>query len=237
MDDNPYDLSRRSAPPSPAKAASTKKGQKAPPITDASVESDEVDYGVLGPVPVPPVEPVALSAEMKRALVGYIQVPKVQWTKLRAGEHIKYMRTNGSLRVGGFVKGIRRDAEGKIVIQLINKTGEPESADGNTSWAVRFENIRAIWKHSGVGVIEAPAVAPEEAKKPDESRPVAAERAYDEKMSQLVADQQARLTDVTRAVDVLRNRVDDQVREIAKLRELIDQIVLVIQRDREARKR
>ena len=72
-------------------------------------------------------------------------VDKAQWDKLPIRTYIKYLRTDGTMRKGGYIKTIWRtkDLEGNdsIKIDLVNNLSN--SANG---WSIYANNIQKLWK-------------------------------------------------------------------------------------------
>jgi hypothetical protein len=80
-----------------------------------------------------------------KLLIGYDEVPQVEWESLTKGVHIRYLRKNGFFRKGGFIKdvwiGLSGENKGKNVIRLCNNMSYKA-----VIWTITFDQIDKIWK-------------------------------------------------------------------------------------------
>ena len=82
--------------------------------------------------------------EIKKLLVGYIEVSKNKWSDIPLGSHIRYIKTDGTFVRGGFVTNHWQNKEGKPFIHLANniKKGTPNYA----TWPMAHEAVARVFK-------------------------------------------------------------------------------------------
>lgn len=86
---------------------------------------------------------VFTSAEITELLENYTEIPKTDWANIPRGTHIRYMKTDGNFRRGGFVVSIGL-VDGKQTIQCANKFDA--GVAGYQKWPVVLETVANIWK-------------------------------------------------------------------------------------------
>ena len=82
--------------------------------------------------------------EIKERLVGYIKVPRSQYSNLRYNSHVRYYRSDGSFCGGGFVNLSHRPGkdEDKEYMQL--KSNMFNGKKG-MSWMLDYDNIKELY--------------------------------------------------------------------------------------------
>jgi hypothetical protein len=87
--------------------------------------------------------PKATKSEQE-LLEGFTPVPREKWTDLPYGAHIRYRRSDGEFRNGGYIKSIwiSRDSSvpGATRIELANAPG------GSRTWSITLDYIQDIWQ-------------------------------------------------------------------------------------------
>lgn len=81
----------------------------------------------------------------EKLLEGYEQVNPELWDKLMLNTHVRYLRTDGNMRAGGFVKSIVHtlDLDGKDTIKIELSASLAPNAK---SWSIFRNNIDKLWK-------------------------------------------------------------------------------------------
>ena len=75
-------------------------------------------------------------------LVDYNEVEKEEWINIPVNTHIRYLRTDGKFRRGGFVQNIyNKDSKYFIMIQ----NGFDENKKGYVKFPVAFNDISRLW--------------------------------------------------------------------------------------------
>ncbi len=82
--------------------------------------------------------PIITSSEKARLLQGYSKVAPDKWMKLPIGSHIRYMRKDGEMRKGGYIRLI---TDGAIFLSNMPDIG----VSNGTGWAVRPAMVSEIW--------------------------------------------------------------------------------------------
>jgi hypothetical protein len=91
------------------------------------------------------------SAEkVKQMLQGYELVDKSKWNTLLPNTQIRYLRTDGNLRGGGFVK-FHYQNNNKSIIKMTNANPSfQQSADDAKEWSINITtDVKKIWKKQG----------------------------------------------------------------------------------------
>ena len=87
---------------------------------------------------------ISKEPDMDKLLIGYEILSPEFWDKIQYGTHIRYLRTDGTMRNGGFVKSTVHtlDLDGKdtIKIELASNL-----SNGKT-WSIYKGNTEKIWK-------------------------------------------------------------------------------------------
>jgi hypothetical protein len=78
------------------------------------------------------------SQEQKDMLKSYQQVPNAQWTKIPIGTNIRYIRKDGEMRKGGYIRYI--DPEGKFMSISIDPLQQSKR------WKLPLDGVAEIWK-------------------------------------------------------------------------------------------
>jgi len=91
------------------------------------------------------------SLNMEKLLVGYELVNPELWDKLLLDTHIRYLRTDGNMRAGGYVKSVVHtlDLEGNDTIKI---ELSPSLAPTAKSWSIYKNNIDKLWKKSNSAI-------------------------------------------------------------------------------------
>jgi hypothetical protein len=86
-----------------------------------------------------------ISINQAELLLGYEVVEPENWDKIPYRSHIRYLRTNGEFKKGGYVMAITHtdDLDGKDTIKIDLKSGFIPSA---ITWSIYKGNISKIWK-------------------------------------------------------------------------------------------
>jgi hypothetical protein len=81
----------------------------------------------------------------KKLLANYTEVTPEDWHSIEPYEHIRYMRKDGQMRKGGYVKNQWLESNGRNAgnqcMQLINKLAKYNT----TAWTICFNDIEKIW--------------------------------------------------------------------------------------------
>lgn len=81
---------------------------------------------------------IITSTEKARLLEGYSKVAPDKWLKLPVGSHIRYLRKDGEMRKGGYIRLI---TDGTIFLSNMPDIG----VSNGTGWAVRPATVSEIW--------------------------------------------------------------------------------------------
>jgi len=81
---------------------------------------------------------VITSNEKKQLLVGYEKLPQEKWLQIFPGSHIRYIRKDGEMRKGGYVRYI--DANNKFL--YISTAPIDTNAKG---WKLPLNGVAEIW--------------------------------------------------------------------------------------------
>ena len=85
-------------------------------------------------------KPNIISDEEKTKLLeNYEKVPHDKWLQLQQGAHIRYLRKDGDMRKGGFIK--YTDPSGSF-IYIVNTPYESATTKG---WRINLDTIDTIW--------------------------------------------------------------------------------------------
>ena len=87
--------------------------------------------------------------DTEKLLVGYELVNPELWDKLHLNIHIRYLRTDGNMRAGGYVKSVvhPEDLEGKDTIKIeLSSSLAPNSK----TWSIYKNNIDKLWKRTNM---------------------------------------------------------------------------------------
>lgn len=87
--------------------------------------------------------------DTEKLLVGYEIVNPESWDKLLLNTHVRYLRTDGNMRAGGYVKSVVHtvDLEGKDTIKIeLSASLAPNSK----SWGIYAGSIRKLWKKTNM---------------------------------------------------------------------------------------
>ena len=91
--------------------------------------------------------------DQAKLLTDYNAVNIADWTSIPKGDHIRYLRKDGSFRRGGFVLnvwvGTYGTSKDKTCIQL---SSSPYYK--STKWNVCIDDIDKIWKKKSNGIID-----------------------------------------------------------------------------------
>jgi hypothetical protein len=91
----------------------------------------------------------------EKLLEGYEQVNPELWDKLMLNTHVRYLRTDGNMRAGGYIKSIVHtlDLDNKDTIKIELSASLAQNAK---SWSIYKNNIAKLWKKtSGVATTTA----------------------------------------------------------------------------------
>lgn len=82
--------------------------------------------------------------QIKKLLVGYIEVGKNKWAEIPVGAHIRYIKNDGTFVRGGFVTNHWLNKEGKQFIHIANNLnkGTPNYA----TWPMAHESVARVFK-------------------------------------------------------------------------------------------
>ena len=88
---------------------------------------------------------------IEKLLVGYELVNSELWDKLLLDTHIRYLRTDGNMRAGGYVKSVVHtlDLEGNDTIKI---ELSPSLSTAAKSWSIYKNNIDKLWKKSNSAI-------------------------------------------------------------------------------------
>jgi hypothetical protein len=91
--------------------------------------------------------------EIAKLLVGYTQISKESWPLLKKNDHIRYRRTNGLFRRGGFIVNqwisIQDSKPSTRMIQLISNPFIGISAK-NKPWNIAYDDVSTIWQKNKI---------------------------------------------------------------------------------------
>lgn len=128
--ENPFDIKNNktptplNVPPTPTKKSSNKKSNKKQykKYPSKSYTNDQI----------------------KKLLVGYIEVGKHKWAEIPVGAHIRYIKNDGTFVRGGFVTNHWFNKEGKQFIHIANNLnkGTPNYA----TWPMAHEAVARVFK-------------------------------------------------------------------------------------------
>lgn len=83
--------------------------------------------------------------EQQKMLKNYSEVESTEWDTIPISTHIRYLRKDGSFRVGGFVKnswiGLYGASKGKKCLQLSSSQDYKSN-----KWSICLNDIEKIWK-------------------------------------------------------------------------------------------
>jgi len=82
-----------------------------------------------------------LTDDQLRKLDGYQKVGRQMWAQIPIGTHIRYQRTDGKYRSGGFVKRVSSSGNSMELHNDLNTMSQKYS-----SWIINFDTILNIWK-------------------------------------------------------------------------------------------
>jgi len=82
--------------------------------------------------------------EKAQKLEGYLQVPQRLWCKLTKGAHVRYVKTVGTFKPGGFVSSYTIKDDGRKILQL-NNSFNTKSANFIT-FPLDLSTVKAIYK-------------------------------------------------------------------------------------------
>jgi hypothetical protein len=89
-----------------------------------------------------------LPTESELSLQGYSLIEQSQWDKIPYKTYIKYLRNDGVMRKGGFVKSIvhtlDKNNNDTIRFELVSNF-----SSNATTWQLYAGNIKKIWKKEG----------------------------------------------------------------------------------------
>jgi len=100
------------------------------------------------------LEHVYTREEQKEKLHGYVEVPREHWRFLRYGRHVRYIKTDGEFKIGGFiaknsVETTKTDElETEEMMMLSSSMGR---GPGTGIWKVKYDDIGFLYaKMNGV---------------------------------------------------------------------------------------
>lgn len=82
--------------------------------------------------------------QIKKLLIGYIQVSPSKWDDIPINSHIRYFKKDGTFVRGGFVTNHWLNKEGKPFIHLANNF--KKNAPGYATWPMAHEAVDRIFK-------------------------------------------------------------------------------------------
>jgi hypothetical protein len=82
--------------------------------------------------------------EIKKLLVGYIEVGKNKWADIPNGSHIRYIKSDGTFVRGGFITNHWLNKEGKPFIHLANNI--KKDAPGYITWPMAHDSVSRVFK-------------------------------------------------------------------------------------------
>lgn len=82
---------------------------------------------------------IITSEEKKQLLVGYNKLPYEKWLQIYPGSHIRYVRKDGEMRKGGYIRYI--DPEGKYFYI----TSAPIDIGNAKGWKLPLSGVAEIW--------------------------------------------------------------------------------------------
>jgi hypothetical protein len=84
-------------------------------------------------------------SDRDKLLQNYIEIPREQWESISQMTHMRYLRSDGNFRKGGFVKNIIIGSygarKGKQCFQLASNASYK-----STNWQVCFDDLDKVWK-------------------------------------------------------------------------------------------
>lgn len=89
--------------------------------------------------------------EISKMLDGYIQIPFELWDYIPTGAHIRYVKTNGEFKPGGFVRNHYISNEGKKMIMLetrpfVKHNVKQNEQPGYFTFSIAYDNTKTIFK-------------------------------------------------------------------------------------------
>jgi hypothetical protein len=77
--------------------------------------------------------------EQKQMLATYKQVAKKYWTKLPLGTHIRYIRKDGEMRKGGYIR--YNDPHGQFISLSLTQLDQPQTK----FWKLPLNGVAELW--------------------------------------------------------------------------------------------
>ncbi len=119
------------------------------PSKGAMTSFDLATIKVKGPIAKGP-EKKYTTEEIKDKLKGYVLVPREDFEQIPSGSHVRYIRSDGVFRAGGFVTcnpGISGD--GRLYIVLRNDIRS--KASNLVTWTVFYDDLSEIYIKNAYG--------------------------------------------------------------------------------------